>query len=131
VQTDKTAESLKELVKEVRDVTGPRPLTREEIEKIKVGDVRKLPGKFETTGSMIGALNEIVLYGRPDDYVQTFKQRVEAQTDDNVRAAVKEVIHPDAFTWVIVGDLAKIETGVRGLNLGEVKVIDAEGKPVR
>ena len=33
-------------------------------------------------------------------------------------------------TWVIVGDLAKIEPGVRALNLGEVQVVDADGKPV-
>jgi len=72
-----------------------------------------------------------VLYGRPDDYVQTLKQRVEGQSDDAVRAAAREVIHPEGFTWVIVGDLGKIEAGIRALNLGEVQVIDAEGKVLR
>ena len=47
-----------------------------------------------------------------------------------VRAAATEVIHPNALTWVIVGDLSKIEAGVRGLKLGDVQVIDADGKPV-
>ena len=131
VQTDKTKESVQELVKEVHDVVGKRPLSGDEIQKIKVNDVRKLPGKYESTGSVLGAISDIVLYGRPDDYVQTLKQRVEGQKDADILSAAKEVIHPDAFTWVIVGDLDKIEAGIRSLNLGDVKVIDAEGKVLR
>jgi predicted Zn-dependent peptidase len=131
VQTDKTAESIQELAKEAREVVSTRPLAREEIDKIRVGDVRELPGRFETTGAVLGAVADIVRWGRPDDYVQTLKGRIEGQSDDAVRAAAKEVIKPDAFTWVVVGDLSKIEAKVRALNLGEVKVIDAEGKVVR
>ena len=47
------------------------------------------------------------------------------------RAAAKEIVRPDALTWVVVGDLSKIEAGVRALKLGEVKVVDADGKVVR
>ena len=131
VQTDKTAESVAEILREAKDVVGPKPLTHEEIEKIKVGDVRSMPGEYQTTGAVLGALNSIVLYGRPDDYVQTLKARIEAQTDAAVQAAAKEVVRPDALTWVVVGDLSKIEKPVRELGIGEVKVIDADGKAVR
>jgi zinc protease len=48
-----------------------------------------------------------------------------------VHAAAKTHLHPEALTWVIVGDLGKIEAGVRGLNLGEVKILDADGKIIR
>ena len=72
-----------------------------------------------------------MLYDRPDNYVQTLKARIEAQTDQAVQAAAAEVIKPDKFTWVIVGDLAKIEKPVRALNLGEVQVLDADGKVIR
>jgi len=34
------------------------------------------------------------------------------------------------MTWVIVGDLKQIEAPVRALNLGDVQVLDADGKPV-
>ena len=63
--------------------------------------------------------------------MQTLKQRIEAQTDESVQAAGEGIYHPDALTWVIVGDLAKIEKPVRALNLGEVQVLDADGKVVR
>jgi predicted Zn-dependent peptidase len=130
VQTDKTAESAAEILKEVRGVVGDKPLTDAEIAKIKANDVRSLPGAYETVGSVMGALAENALYKRPDDYVATLKQRTEAQRDEDVRAAAKEIIKPDALTWVIVGDLSKIEQPVRALNLGEVSVLDADGKPV-
>jgi len=130
VQTDKTAESAAELAKEVAEVVGKRPLSSDEIAKIKVNDVRSLPGSYETAGSVLGALTGNALYHRPDDYVSTLKARTEAQTDDNVRAAAQEIIKPDALTWVIVGDLSKIEQPVRALHLGAIQVVDADGKPV-
>jgi predicted Zn-dependent peptidase len=130
VQTDKTAESAAELQKEVKAVVGDRPLTSEEIAKIKVNDVRSLPGSYETAGSVLGALTGNALYHRPDDYVSTLKARTEAQTDADVRAAAAEIIKPEALTWVIVGDLSKIEAPVRALDLGTIQVVDADGKPV-
>ncbi|HJT98092.1 MAG TPA: pitrilysin family protein, partial [Rhodanobacteraceae bacterium] len=131
VQTDKTAESAAELLRESKDVIGSKPLTDEEIEKIKLSDVRSMPGEYQTTGAVLGAMNGIVVYDRPDDYVETLKPRIEAQTDAAVQAAAKEIVKPDAMTWVIVGDLKKIEKPVRDLKIGDVKVLNAEGKVVR
>jgi predicted Zn-dependent peptidase len=128
VQTDKTAESAAELLREVNDVTGKRPLTDAEITKVKVNDVRRLPGSYETAGAVLGALTSNALYGRPDDYVSTLKQRIEAEKDSDIRAAADQIIKPDALTWVIVGDLSKIEAPVRALRLGTISVIDADGK---
>ncbi|HEU5007744.1 MAG TPA: pitrilysin family protein, partial [Jatrophihabitantaceae bacterium] len=130
VQTDKTAESAAEMLKEVKDLVGDRPLSTAEIAKIKDSDVRSLPGAYETVGSVLGALEDNAEYGRPDDYVATLKQRTEAQTDADVRAAANEIVKPDALTWVIVGDLSKIEQPVRDLKLGDVTVVDADGNPV-
>jgi predicted Zn-dependent peptidase len=130
VQTDKTAESVAEMLKEARGVVGDKPLTSAEIDKIKSGDVRSLPGSYQTTDAVMGALQGIALYHRPDDYVQTLKARTEAQTDAQVNAAAKEIIHPNQLTWVIVGDLSKIEQPLQKLDLGAMKVLDADGKPV-
>jgi predicted Zn-dependent peptidase len=131
VQTDKTAPSAAEILAEARGVIGKRPLDHQEIAKIKDGDVRSLPGEYQTTSAVMDALQDIALYDRPDDWVQTEKARIEALKDPQVQAAAEEVIHPDRLTWVIVGDLKKIEAPVRALNLGQVQVLDADGKPVK
>jgi zinc protease len=42
-----------------------------------------------------------------------------------------QLIHPDALTWVVVGDLGAIEAPIRKLSIGEVKVLDADGNVLR
>jgi predicted Zn-dependent peptidase len=131
VQTDETAPSAAEMLSEARGVIGAHPLKPAEIAKVKDGDVRGLPGEYQTTSAVMGALQDIALYDRPDNWVQTEKARIEALKDPQVQAAAQEVIQPDHLTWVIVGDLKKIESPVRALKLGTVQVLDADGKSVK
>ena len=70
----------------------------------------------------------MLAYGLPDDYYDTYVQKVLAVTPETQKALAEKLIQPRRLTWVIVGDLAKIEPGVRALNLGEVKRIDVDGK---
>ncbi len=131
VQTDKTIESLSEVAREFNEFVGARPITSEELDRLKANDVRSLPGQYETGAAVAGSINSILVYDRPDDYVQTLKAEIDGQTLDQVRAAATAHIRPQAMTWVVVGDLAKIEAGIRALKLGEVKVLDADGKVLR
>ena len=131
VQSDKTLESIKEVAREAREYVGKNPATADELAKIKSRDVRRLPGQFETSSAVLGALSGMVLYERPDDYVQTLRARLDRQSLKDIHAMAREVLKPDSLTWVIVGDLASIEAPIRKLNLGEVKVLDADGNEVR
>jgi len=131
VQIDKTAESAKELDREIREyATAARPPLPAELTKIQATEVRGLPGSYETAGAVLGTLTGIVRFGRPDDWAAKRAAAVSALTPAQVQAAAA-AIKPAALTWVIVGDLAKIESGVRALKLGDVKVLDADGKVVR
>jgi len=131
VQIDKTAESAKELQREiVQYVTAKAPAKPEELTKIQGTEVRTLPGAYETGAAVLGTLSEIVLYGRPDDYPQQRATRVSALSVDLVKKAAS-AIQPTALTWIIVGDLTKIEAPIRALGLGELKVVDADGHVVR
>ena len=90
----------------------------------------KLPGTWETQNSVAASLAEIVSFGLPEDYWQTYADKIRALTRDDLTAAAKAVVQPDHLVWVVVGDRAKIEAGVRELNFGEVKFLDADGQPV-
>jgi predicted Zn-dependent peptidase len=131
VQADKTAESIAEIQREIAEYIGDKPATAQEIDKIKARDVRSLPGAYETVGAVQGALRFILQFDRPDDWIQRSKARIEGQTPEAIRAAAREVIRPDSLTWVVVGDLSKIEGAVRALQLGAVQVLDENGKPLR
>lgn len=130
VQIDKTADSLKELQSEISAyATGKAPPTPAEVAKIQATEIRGLPGSFETASAVMGTISGIVRYDRPDDYVFKRKAEVEGLTPEQVRAAAA-TIDPNALTWVVVGDLKQIEAPVRALKLGEVQVLDADGKAV-
>jgi predicted Zn-dependent peptidase len=129
VQIDKTVESIQELRREIGDfASGKAAITDAEVAKIRAANTLSLPGGYETASAVLGQIASNLRYGRPDDYIVTYKARNEAMTPAQAQAAAK-AIEPNAITWVVVGDLSKIEAGVRALDLGEVQVIDADGKP--
>jgi predicted Zn-dependent peptidase len=130
VQSDKTAESIAELKSEIAAFAkGEKPATPAEIAKIRAANTLELPGAYETASAVLSQIASNQRYGRPDDYIVRYKARNEAMTPDAVQAAAR-LIRPQALTYVVVGDLAKIEAPVRTLNLGPVQVLDADGKPV-
>jgi zinc protease len=130
VQTDKTKEALIELQKELRGILTDRPPTPAEIARAKSELTLTLPGTWETMDAISRALGNIVTFGLDDRYYDSYGDKVRSQTAATVGAAAKAVIHPDNLVWVVVGDRSKIEAGIRELNLGEVKFIDADGKPL-
>ena len=131
VQIDKTIDAVKEMQREIADyASGKVAATAEEVTRIQAISVRTLPGSFETGRAVLATIGGINRYGRPDDYVVQRKARIEAMTPASVQAAAK-TLQPQAMSWVIVGDLSKIEAGIRALDIGTVQVIDADGKPVR
>ncbi|MET0498815.1 MAG: hypothetical protein ABW106_11180, partial [Steroidobacteraceae bacterium] len=62
---------------------------------------------------------------------QHYGTRVEATSLDEVNAAAAALVGNRPLTWVVAGDLEKIETAIRTLDLGEVRIIDSEGKVLR
>ncbi len=126
VQTDKTKESLEELRKEFKEVVGARPPSQEELDKAKVRKVLELPGSRETQGAVGRSIRTILQGGLPDDYWDTYAAKVKALSVGDLKDAARTLIDPDHLIWVIVGDRAKIEKSIRELNLGEVKIIQAQ-----
>jgi zinc protease len=130
VQTDRTKESLAEMVKEFRGILGDRPLSADELSKIQANETLSLPGSRETQDSVGQSILDLVQFGLPDDYYETFAGKVRALKTSDTEDAAKTVVHPDSLVWVIVGDRSKIEAGVKELSLGEIKFLSPDGKPL-
>lgn len=130
VQIDKTIEALTELKSDISAfATGSAPISAAEADKIRFSNVRSLPGAFETSAAVLGQISGILRYQRPDNWVQIKKQQFEQMPLQSVQQAAA-TIRPEALTWVVVGDLSKIEQPIRDLKLGQVQVLDADGEPV-
>src|SRR6266568_196855 len=130
VQTDKTKESLEEINKELRAIIGDHPLTQEELSFVQDNETLSLPGSRETQQEVGNLINELVQFGLPDDYYETYAGKVRALKAPDVEAAAKIIVHPDNLIWVVVGDRSKIEAGVKELNLGELRFLGPDGKPL-
>jgi zinc protease len=130
VQTDKTKEAIVELDKELRGIVKERPIQPDELTRSQASLTLTLPGSWETMSALAGAIGNIVTYGLDDRYYDTFAAKVRAQTVQSLTEAAVEVVHPDRLVWVVVGDRSKIEPGLRELKLGEIRLIDTDGRPV-
>ena len=131
VQTDKTKESISEIIKELRGVITDRAPTAAELSKAQDIQTLTLPGSWETMGAVAGSIGELIRYNLPDDYYATFPSKVRALTTGDVSSAAKAVVRPEGITWVVVGDRAKIEAGIKELHLGEIGYIDSDGNPLK
>ncbi len=131
VQSDKTKESMAEIAKELGAIVKDKPVTQEELAKTKKQQVLELAGNWETGGAVAGSVAEIVIFGLPDDYYETYSARVKELELPHVRQATDTVLSLDRMVWVVVGDLAKIEAGVRELGFGEIRHITPDGKLIQ
>jgi zinc protease len=131
VQTDKTAESMQETLGELRGLAGAHQATEAEIRAAKDTLVLTLPGSNETSREVASSYADILTFGLPDTYLNDYVDKVDALNATDLQAAAGKLIHPDALTWVVVGDVAAIEAPIRKLGLGEVKVLDTDGTVLR
>jgi zinc protease len=131
VQTDKTMESMQEIMREYEDFVSSRPATDEEVDRVKLNRTRSLPGTFATNRGFLSSIISSDSYGLPFDYAETRAERIGAVTTEDVNESALGVIDPAKLTWVVIGDLAQIEDKVRSLEYGDVEVWDAFGNRVR
>lgn len=124
VQTDKTAEALREFFNEFAGILKPIP--SEELEKAKNYVALGFPAEFESTGDLAQKMEEQVVFGLPDEYFPSYVRSVVQVNGAGVEKAASQYIQADKFAVVIVGDRKVIEAGIRALNLGPVEVLTVE-----
>jgi zinc protease len=131
VQSDKTKETMVEIRGELEGILGQKPITQDEFANAKNSIVLGLPGRWETMGTVLGSLEEIVEYGLPDDYYQKYPGLVQKLTIADLTKAAVKTVHPDSLIWIIVGDRSQIEPKIKELGYSQITVIDGDGNPVK
>ena len=118
VQTDKTADALKEFFNELNGILTPVP--PDELAKARNYVALGFPGEFETTSDMARKLEELVIYNLPDTTFSDFVPSVTAVTAADLQRAAARFVQPERMAVVVVGDLKLIEGPIRALNLGPI-----------
>jgi zinc protease len=109
VQADRTGDSIGELVKDTKAFLTDKGITQDELSRTINGNVRELPGNFETSGDIMRGVQNIVNYNRKDDYYETLADTYRGMTADAVDAASRKVLSTDDLLFVVVGDAAVVK----------------------
>ena len=64
-------------------------------------------------------------------HFETYPSKVRSLSLRQIQDAARKTIHLDKVVWVVVGDRAKIEPGIRELGFCKIKVIDGNGNEVQ
>jgi zinc protease len=131
VQTQITREALTEIIKEIRDITGARPLTDTELNDSKNNLIKGFPQRFETSRDIANQFGEIVMYDLPENELSDYIPQVNTINVDVATKAARDHFYPDALLIVVVGDRQQIDAGLRAMNLGEIYYTDDEGNLIK
>lgn len=126
----KTDSSVEQLLAEI-DRLHREGVTSEELEFSKKGLSGSFALSFETISQVAGALQNIVLYGLPDDYYGRYLENIEHVTLEDVRRVAAKTLDPSHMVILVVGDARSVKGGLSQLALGEVRMLDTEGNPQR
>jgi zinc protease len=126
VQADRTGDSIQAIREQVSGFLGANGVTAAELQRTILGNTRQLPGQFETSPAVLGALRSNALYRRPDNYWETIADRYRAMTAQQLDETARRYIHPENFIWVVVGDASRVRSQLDQLGL-PVEVIPAQG----
>ena len=124
VQADRTADSVAELNKLVTDFLTSRGTTQEERDRVVTKSINELPGDFETSGAVLGAMMNIDMLGKPDNYYETLAPEYRSLTAARLDQAARSALDPKGFTWIVVGDAAKLRPQLEQLGM-PIEVIEA------
>ena len=129
VQTDRTADSMQEVINELRGFIGEAPPTRDEVQKAQDSQSLRLAGRWETNNAVSGSLREIVRFGYEDDYFDRYADRVRSLNIEDVAEAARGVVRPENLVWLVVGDRNQVEADIEALGIADIEILDADGNP--
>ncbi len=130
VRTDVTAPAAKELFAELDRITTEPP-TAAELKLAQDSEIRSVPGEFETVRGTSALMGDLFVFKLPDNYYAMLPEQFAAVKPEQVKQAAIDHIHPKQMVVIAVGDRAKIEPGLKELNLGPIEYRNASGDEVQ
>lgn len=117
VQADRTGESIAATIEQVRAFLTSNGVQPNELNQIILGNTRQLPGQFQTSSAVLGALMSNALYRRPDNYWEIIADRYRGMTAEMLDQAARRYIDPDNFVWIVVGDAQRVRPQLESLGM--------------
>jgi zinc protease len=121
-RSEKTAEALRLMVEEIVR------LQRQRVQQRELSDAQEyLTGSFpltvETPSAIALQVLNAVFYGLDLNELQTYRERVNAVSVDDIQRVAQQYLHPDKLSIVLVGDASVFSKDLAGVGFDQVERI--------
>jgi zinc protease len=104
-------------------------LQRERVSEYELADAKAyLTGSFpltiETPESIAMQVVNVLFYGLPLEELQTFRERVNAVTVDDIQRVAREYLRPDRLSVVLVGNASAFGSQLKGVGFGTYETVE-------
>lgn len=127
VRTEVTDSALVELLAQVRRM-GAEPVPIDEFTRQQQAITGRFPLQIETAQQVAAQVATSRLLGLPNDYVQTYRQRLAALSREDVQRAARAGMRAEAALIVVVGDGTALRERLQ--RIAPVTMVDVDGNPI-
>ncbi len=125
VRTGVTDSALVEIFREVKMIRD-LAVDGTELERAKAYVALGVPQRFETNGQIAAQIVDLGMFSLPLTSLGDFISKVNQVTTADVQRVARQYLPAESATLVVVGDIAKIRTGIEALKLGAITVLDVQ-----
>ena len=122
-----TGASLKEFFYELERI-GAEPVSEKEITDAKSYLTGVFPLRLETQEGLIDQLVQIKMLDLPADHLETYRDRVQSVTLEQIQAVARKYVRPDQIALVIVADAAEVLEQIKPW-CDDIRIFNTHGKP--
>jgi zinc protease len=121
VQTERVAEALAEVRRELEDLLGSRPPTAAELDDSRRALIEGQARQFETPSSLVARYAGLFLHGLPPDDHSRFAERLEEVSVASLSATAARQIRPGSLIAVVVADASVVSGSLEELGWGPLE----------
>ena len=126
VRTPVTGDSLKEFFYELNRIRNER-VSEKEITDAKAYLTGVFPIRLETQEGLTDQLVQIKMLRLPDDYLQFYRDRVNAVTVEEIQSVAQKYVKPDEAALIVVGDGSAVLDQMRPY-CEDIEIYNTSGK---
>ena len=120
-RTDVTAPAVQEMLKQAEGLRAA-PVSDKELRAAKNYLTGNFVLRLTTQAGLADRLLLKEVYNLPDDYLQTFREKINSVTSEEVQAAAQKYMMPDAAAVIVVGDADKLRDSLKAIgDIEEIK----------
>lgn len=126
VRTPVTGPSLKEFFYELERIRT-EPVSAKEITDAKSYLTGVFPIRLETQEGLTDQLVQIKMLNLPNDYLQTYRDRIQAVTVQEIQRVAEKYVKPDEAALIVVGDGAQVMEQIKPY-CEDIEIYNTAGK---